>query len=95
MMISHSGMGSTAVERQRTLWKLVRTGAITLAGNRRLKIYGRLGCSSGKRMKVVNRVFFRDEADAISAGYRPCAHCMRERFERWHTTEYRESDHAR
>jgi len=95
MMLSHSEMGSTALERRRTLWKLVRTGAVTLAGNRRLKIYGRLDCSSGKRMNVVNRVFFRDEADAVSTGYRPCGHCMRERFERWRSSEHLESDHDR
>lgn len=94
-MLSHSDIGSTAPERRRTLWKLVRSGVITLAGNRRLKIYGRLDCSSGKRMNIANRVFFRDEAAAIAAGYRPCAHCMRQRFERWRTTEHRESDHDR
>lgn len=94
-MISHSDMGSTAPERRRALWKLVRTGTITLAGNRRLKIYGRLDCSSGRRMKLANRIFFRDEADAVAAGYRPCAHCLHERFKRWRSAERRESDHDR
>ncbi|MBN9400349.1 MAG: metal-binding protein ['Candidatus Kapabacteria' thiocyanatum] len=94
-MISHSDMGSTASERRRRLWQLVRDGSIALAGNRRLRIYGRLDCSSGRRMKLVNRVFFRDEAEAIAAGYRPCAHCMREHFERWHPAEHRESSHDR
>lgn len=91
--IFHSDMGATASERRHTLRKYLRTGAITLAGNRRLKIYGRLNCSSGKRMNVANRVFFRDEASAISAGYRPCGHCMRERFERWRAATHREPDH--
>ena len=37
---------------------------ITLAGNSRLNIYGHLRCASGKRMKRLNRVFFRSEQEA-------------------------------
>ncbi len=29
------------------------------------------------------RVFFKDEATAIAAGYRPCGCCMREKYKRW------------
>jgi methylphosphotriester-DNA--protein-cysteine methyltransferase len=61
------------------LFSLLRAGAITLAGNRRLHIYGRLDCRSGRRMKRTNRVFFAGEAEAHAAGYRPCGHCMRRR----------------
>lgn len=60
----------------------------TLGGNKRLKIYGRLDCPSANRyvkrgtyQKV--RVFFKDEATAIAAGYRPCYYCMREKYNRW------------
>ena len=60
------------------LFRLLRKGEITYAGNRRLKIYGRLDCWSGQRMRRVNRVFFVDEAEAVTAGYRPCGHCMRQ-----------------
>jgi methylphosphotriester-DNA--protein-cysteine methyltransferase len=28
-------------------------------------------------------VFFADEATAVAAGYRPCAVCMRERYDAW------------
>ena len=60
----------------------------TLGGNSRDKIYGRLDCPSANRwvrhgtyQKI--RVFFKDEATAISAGYRPCGCCMREKYNRW------------
>ena len=59
------------------LFVLLRRGAIRYAGNRRLKIYGKLTCGSGRRMKRENRVFFADAAEAIAAGYRPCGNCMR------------------
>ncbi len=60
----------------------------TLGGNSRAKIYGRLDCSianywvkHGNYAKI--RVFFKDEATAIAAGYRPCGRCMREKYKRW------------
>ena len=59
---------------------LIRIGEITMAGNKRLKIYGKLSCSSGKRMNPENRVFFKSEEEALSLGFRPCGHCLREKF---------------
>ncbi len=60
----------------------------TLGGNKRLKIYGRLDCSSAnkwieKGYYIQNRVFFLNEETAIKAGYRPCAVCMRKEYEEW------------
>ena len=60
----------------------------TLGGNRRLKIYGRLDCPSANRWiskgyYVKDRVFFLNEEDAINAGYRPCAVCMRKEYLEW------------
>jgi methylphosphotriester-DNA--protein-cysteine methyltransferase len=60
----------------------------TIGGNKSLKIYGRLDCPSALRWiarghYVKHRVFFLDEATAIKAGYRPCAICMPEAYERW------------
>jgi methylphosphotriester-DNA--protein-cysteine methyltransferase len=56
-------------------------------GNRRLRIYGRLDCPSARRALsrgyTKRRVFFRDEATAIAAGYRPCAVCMPNEYRRW------------
>ncbi|MGN6478422.1 MAG: Ada metal-binding domain-containing protein [Flavipsychrobacter sp.] len=49
----------------------------------RLKIYGSLSCSSGKRMKRSNRIFFVSEAEAIENGYRPCGHCMKNEYKNW------------
>jgi len=65
------------------LFARLRSGNITLAGNRRLRIYGRLDCASGKRTKRANRVFFESEAEAIRLAYRPCGHCMREAYRDW------------
>lgn len=59
-----------------------------LGGHRKLKIYGKLDCSSANRHiasggYIRHRVFFADEATAIAAGYRPCAVCMREQYTEW------------
>lgn len=62
----------------------------TLGGNSRDKIYGRLDCpdannavKQGTYAKI--RVFFKDEATAIAAGYRPCGCCVKEKekYKRW------------
>jgi hypothetical protein len=82
-MIRHSELGADPLLRQRKLHALIRLKCITLGGHRNLKIYGRLSCSSGKRMKPENRVFFETEMDAIQAGYRPCGHCMPDAYRRW------------
>ena len=60
----------------------------TLGGHRRSKVYGRLDCAGAHRWiakghYVKHRVFFKDEATAIAAGYRPCASCMREEYQAW------------
>jgi methylphosphotriester-DNA--protein-cysteine methyltransferase len=65
------------------LYELIAAGKITFAGNRRLKIYGRLNCASGKRMKRINRVFFVSEEEAVAEGFRPCGHCMKKQYELW------------
>ncbi|WP_411029881.1 Ada metal-binding domain-containing protein [Spongiimicrobium sp. 3-5] len=65
------------------LFRLLKQKNIVLGGNKNLKIYGTLHCRSGKRMKKTNRVFFTSEAEAISAGYRPCGHCMRGDYKIW------------
>lgn len=59
-----------------------------LGGHRKLKIYGRLDCTSAARyikkgQYIKHRVFFKDEATAVRAGYRPCAICMPEEYKRW------------
>ena len=60
----------------------------TLGGHRRNRIYGRLDCAGAARWiakghYVKQRVFFADEATAISAGYRPCARCMPAEYKAW------------
>ncbi len=61
----------------------------TLGGNRSTKIYGRLDCPTALRWLKKDgvyaqfRVFFADEETAIAAGYRPCAHCMTDRYKQW------------
>lgn len=82
-MIKHLELGDTAFKRSKQLKSLITKEAIQFAGNRKLKIYGTLNCSSGKRMKAENRVFFKSADEAVLDGYRPCGHCMRDEYLRW------------
>ena len=61
----------------------LKRGEITFGGNARLKIYGTLKCKSGQRMAKANRVFFTSEQEATALGYRPCGHCLREKYLQW------------
>src|SRR5688500_18002894 len=59
-----------------------------LGGHRRNRVYGRLDCAGALRWiakghYVTQRVFFADEATALSAGFRPCARCLPERYAAW------------
>jgi methylphosphotriester-DNA--protein-cysteine methyltransferase len=65
----------------------IRSGEIKFGGNRKLKIYGLLHCSSGKKMKQENRVFFKSEKEALENNYRPCGHCMKEKYKQWKIKE--------
>ena len=65
------------------LWRAVHQQTICYAGNKKLKIYGKLRCSSGKRMKRENRVFFQSEKEALEQGFRPCGHCMKDAYKKW------------
>ena len=65
-MIRHLDLGATRGERKAKIGPLIRSGEIKLAGYQKGKISGTLTCSAGKRMKVENRVFFRDEKEAQS-----------------------------
>ena len=63
-------------------YKILKNGRIIesnrsgkYAGWRPGKIFGRLDCKSGIRMKRENRVFFLAWEDAIAEGYRPCKNC--------------------
>src|SRR5690554_6119498 len=76
-MIYHSQISDFSLRRK------IRQRELRFAGNRKLKIYGTLQCSSGKRMKSENRVFFSHEREAAKEGYRPCRHCMGEEYKRW------------
>jgi hypothetical protein len=61
-----------------------------LGGNRASRIYGRLDCPAAIRALArgyaKRRVFFANEATAIAAGYRPCAVCMPDAYQRWKST---------
>jgi len=62
---------------------LIHNGKVRFAGNSKLKIYGLLSCSSGKRMNINNRVFFESIEEAEQLGYRPCGHCMHKEYMQW------------
>ena len=60
----------------------------TFGGHKKLKIYGTLNCPSARRwldrgFYSENRVFFLNEEDAIVAGYRPCAVCLKSKYKEW------------
>lgn len=64
------------------LYKTLENGQTVLsdipgkyAGHKGYKIFGRLDCKSGMRMKKENRVFFHTLEDAVLHGYRPCRNC--------------------
>lgn len=76
-MIEHQDLN------QLDLHKHLKNKLIRLAGNRKLKIYGTLQCTSGKQMKKENRVFFKNEEEAINLGFRPCGHCLRNKYRQW------------
>jgi methylphosphotriester-DNA--protein-cysteine methyltransferase len=76
-MIAHSDIVN--------LRQLIRSKEISLGGYKKAKIYGTLHCASGKRMKKENRVFFKDEKEALAHGYRPCAHCLPDKYRQWKT----------
>ena len=76
-MIRHAQLTAKDVSR------LIKQGKIRYGGNAGLRIYGLLSCASGKKMKRQNRVFFAKEQEAINAGYRPCGHCLKARYEEW------------
>ena len=58
-------------------------------GHRTTRIYGRLECKAARRALgtgtsyAQQRVFFKDEATARSAGYRPCKVCMPDEYAAW------------
>jgi len=82
-MINHIDLGNDPVERSKNLASLIRSGIVCLGGYRKARIYGLLTCSSGKKMKTENRVFFQNEAEAIASGYRPCGNCLPEKHSAW------------
>ena len=70
-----------------TLIEWIKEGRIRFGGHLPGKIYGRLDCKGGKRMKRENRVFFAYEDEALRAGFRPCGNCMREAYREWKADE--------
>jgi Metal binding domain of Ada len=76
-MIRHSEISG------KVLRESIRYKLITLDGNIKLKIYGKLNCTSGKRMKKESRVFFKSEEEAKQQGFRPCWHCLQSEYKKW------------
>jgi methylphosphotriester-DNA--protein-cysteine methyltransferase len=76
-MMAHTELDTTELQSK------IGQKEIKFAGNLKLKIYGTLHCASGKRMKKENRVFFENEKEALSAGFRPCGHCLPSDYKKW------------
>jgi methylphosphotriester-DNA--protein-cysteine methyltransferase len=49
----------------------------------KLKIYEKLDCKSGEKMKKDNRVFFKSKHKALINGYRPCGNCIHKTYAVW------------
>ncbi|TMM59210.1 metal-binding protein [Maribacter algarum] len=76
-MIQHEDISDTELRTK------LKADLIVFGGNKKLKIYGRLDCKSGLRMKRENRVFFISEKEALINKYRPCGHCMKMEYKKW------------
>ena len=76
-MIRHPGINNDALRMQ------IKNRLVLYGGNAQQKIYGKLNCTSGKRMNKKNRVFFESENEALQQGFRPCAHCLRTAYKKW------------
>lgn len=76
-MWSHSDLTATEILQK------IRSRKIVLGGNVKLKIFGKLTCKSGKRIKKENRILFHSRDEALGMGYRPCGHCMPDDYKKW------------
>jgi methylphosphotriester-DNA--protein-cysteine methyltransferase len=76
-MIQHSAISDINLRNK------IRQDEIHFGGNKRLKIYGKLQCTSGKKLNRENRVFFVSQEEAIQNGFRPCGHCMWAEYKEW------------
>ena len=76
-MINHADIEAVKLR------SMIKQKLVSFGGNRSLKIYGSLNCSSGKILKRGNRVFFFSEQEANQNGYRPCGHCMKAAYQKW------------
>lgn len=76
-MIRHIDIENAELRRQ------IRQRNILIGGNVKLKIYGKLDCQSGKRMKRENRIFFNSVSETIENGFRPCGHCLKTEYKNW------------
>jgi len=76
-MVAHAELSDEALRSK------IRNKEICFGGNKALRIYGLLSCSSGKRMKRENRVFFASEQEAQQTNFRPCYRCLKERYKKW------------
>ncbi|MDD7886183.1 Ada metal-binding domain-containing protein [Flavivirga sp. 57AJ16] len=65
------------------LYSKIKNKKVSYGGNINLKIYGKLNCKSGKRMKKENRIFFSSKEEALIFGFIPCGHCMKTEYNEW------------
>ena len=91
-------MSWTLIGRDGRPYRSRRPGA--LGGHRGTRIYGRLDCPAAARAiarggYVAHRVFFLNEAHARSAGYRPCAVCLRAKYQAWKSRKKRSAVRGR
>ncbi len=76
-MIRHDGLSDNELR------KRIGRKEICFGGNTKFKIYGKMNCGSGKRMRKEHRVFFASPIEATEQGFRPCGHCMKYEHKKW------------
>lgn len=82
-MIKNIDLGTTALDRIVAVNAKVRAGEINLIGHSRRKTYSLLSCATAQRIKVKYRVYFKNEDEAKKEGYRPCGHCLGDKYRVW------------
>lgn len=86
-MYWYSKLGNHTFARNRKLYELITESEVSLGGYQKGKIYGLINCKSGMRMKVENRVFFKNEREALALGYRPCGNCLPGQYQKWKASQ--------
>ena len=71
----NNGMPSTITGNNVSVAQGSENNLYAFCGNKNSKIYHKISCSSAKKTKEENKVYFKTLDDCQNAGYRPCKIC--------------------